>query len=161
MKKKLVAILLGITFLMSSLTAYADEPVQKDYTSYIEEVAADYSICPELIEAICEKESHWNEKAINKAGTCKGLMQINPKWQKARMEKLEITDLYDGEQNIRLGIDYIAELFDTYGDVYAVLMAYNEGTNGPKRYKKGIVSSYAKGIVSRSEELEKEHGKVN
>ena len=135
----------------------------KDYYSwhdYIEETCEPYNVCPELIEAIIEQESDWRPNVYNNG--CWGLMQINPKYHKERMERLGVTDLLDPWDNIRVGVDYIAELFQKYEDVYAVLMFYNAGYSdnyGLRAWEDGRYSDYAVEVSERSAELERKHGK--
>lgn len=131
-----------------------------EHKKYIKEVCAEYSICPETIEAMIEIESEWDASAVSKCGAL-GLMQIIPKWQTARMERLGIDDLMDAEQNILCGVDYLAELCETYGNIEEALMFYNMGYRGVELYEDGIVSKYAEDVLQRSIELENEHRKEN
>lgn len=131
-----------------------------DWEAYTEVVCAERNICPELVQAIIEKESSWNPKAKN--GDCIGLMQINPKYQQERMKKFGVTDLTDPYDNILVGTDYLLELFEKYGDVYAVLQFYNAGYSenyGLKAWEDGRYSKYAIEVSERSAELERFHGK--
>lgn len=165
MKKRIIqAFILGaITvsiFLYSGKVNAAnnDTYIKDEYISYIEEVAADYCICPELIEALIEAES--SGKANAKNGSCKGLMQVNDKCHIQRMKDLGVTDIYDPYGNILVGIDYLAELFEEYEDVGVVLQKYN-GDGIAKLMNKGELSKYADNILKRSQELERVHGKIN
>ena len=131
-----------------------------EWESYTEVVCEERNICPELVQAIIERESSWNPKAKN--GDCIGLMQINPKYQQERMKKFGVTDLTDPYDNILVGTDYLLELFEKYGDVYAVLMFYNAGYSenyGLKAWEDGRYSKYAIEVSERSAELERLHGK--
>ena len=125
----------------------------------IEEVAEIYNICPELIEAIIEVESGFDANAVSPCGAV-GLMQIDPRWHRSRMEALGVNELKDPYSNILVGTDILADLFDEYGDdVYLVLMCYNEGRYGTavQRAEAGEFSNYARKIVERSAELERLH----
>lgn len=153
---------LGILILMIAVSGWtirveAQRNQQEEWQAYIEEIADRYSICPELIEAIIEKESSWNPDAVN--GTCTGLMQISSKWHVDRMNRLNVTDLSDPYDNILVGIDYLSELFGKYEDVGAVLMAYNGDSRLNDYLEDGNLSDYATGILERSAELERMHGK--
>ena len=133
-----------------------------DWEAYTEKVCAERNICPELVQAIIERESSWNPKAKN--GDCIGLMQINPKYQRERLEKFGLTaeDLMDPYNNILVGTDYLLELFEKYGDLYAVLQFYNAGYSenyGLKAWEDGRYSKYAIEVSERSAELERLHGK--
>lgn len=124
-----------------------------------EEISKIYPICPELIQAQIFYESSNRESATSEYGDI-GYMQVNPKWQAGRMENLGVNDLSDGYQNILVGCDLLCELFQKYGEVELVLMAYNEGEEeAVRKYDSGQVSDYARNIMELSEKLERKHGK--
>lgn len=133
---------------------YIDADIQK----IVYEVSAEYNICPELVLAIIETESGGNVYADN--GNCKGLMQIYTSVHKDRIKKLGVTDVYDPEQNIRLGCDTLLELFEKYNDLPAVLMKYNGSKNAVSRSDSGNYTNYCKKVMARSYELEVVHDKA-
>ncbi len=118
------------------------------------EYGKQYEICPEFLMAIIEKESSGNPNAESEG--CKGLMQISVKWHRERMEKLGVTDIFDERCNILVGTDYLSELFKKYGDIKTVLKVYNGDS---RAFEDGYISDYANGILERSAELERLHGK--
>lgn len=130
---------------------------QEELEEYIEYVCESRHICPELVEAMIERESRWNPNAIN--GDCMGLMQISERWHQERMERLGVTDLFDPYDNILVGVDYMAELFERYEDPGMVLMVYNGDSRAKDLQSTGNLSEYAEWILTRSAELEREHGK--
>lgn len=133
---------------------YISEEVQEACIKYGEE----YNICPELLMAMCEKESSGRADAVN--GHCKGLLQINENVHKDRMERLGVTDLYDIESNVKVAADYLLELFEKNEDIYLVLMKYNMGHKKAEQlYEQGKYSKYAVSVTERSMELERIHGK--
>lgn len=114
-------------------------------------------ICPELLTAICWKESRFQPEVVNAAGTCHGLMQINKGCHKERMTKVGASDLYNPEDNIRVGADYLKELFDQYEDVATVLEIYNgdgAAASDPER-----TSGYAQKVINIAQALERAHWK--
>lgn len=135
---------------------YLSEEIQK----IANEVAEEYCICPELVLAIIEAESSGRVDVVNKLG-CTGLMQINPKAHSDRIERLDITDLTDAEQNIRVGCDYLLELFAEFGDLYPVLAAYHGGEYSQtlKDALQGKYSKYVISVSARAEQLERHYGK--
>lgn len=141
-------------FLATLIPLKAEAATVKDY---MVKTAESYNIAPELIEAVIERESMWEEDAVN--GNCIGLMQVNGNIHKDRMWKLGVKDLKDPRGNILVGVDLIAELFAENSDPYYVLMVYNEGYKAIPNYEKGKYSKYATCIIKRSEELEREHKK--
>lgn len=152
----LIAIMLFIPVIQvkAAENTYLSEEIQEACIKNGEE----YNICPELLMAIIEKESRGNPDVEN--GSCKGLMQINIIFQKDRMKRLGVSDLYDQYSNILVGADYLAELFDKYEDPYLVLMVYNMGyRKAISLYNNEQYTNYAVEICERSEELERIHGK--
>lgn len=125
--------------------------VPEDIREYCEAVQDETNVCAELLEAICWKESTFRPKAENQG--CYGLMQISTKWHQERMANLGVTDIYDAKDNIRVGADYLAELFEKHdGDIFEVLMEYNGDMSEG-------VSEYAIEICEVSAALERVHGK--
>ena len=165
MKRKFLMLLLS-TFLCigcvtSSVSAKSSDTWIKDeYVDYVKEICWYYTVSPELVEAIIETESSGNMLAYNGKYGCKGLMQINESVHKKRMKKLGVTNLYYPYDNILVGVDYIAELYDTYGDdTMKILMMYNGQSNAKQRAIDGTFSSYSIKIAKRTRELERVHGK--
>ena len=146
--------LTGTTVNAAGKDTYISKEVQRACIKYGEE----YNICPELLMAMCEKESSGRADAVN--GPCKGLLQVNENVHKERMERLGVTNLYDIDSNVKVAADYLLELFEENEDIYLVLMKYNMGDATAERlYEQGIYSKYAVSITERSEELERIHGK--
>lgn len=112
---------------------------------------AEYNICPELLMAMIEKESSGQQYAKN--GSCKGLLQVSDKWHRKRMDECGVDDIYDKEDNILIACEYLSELFEKYEDVGVVLSIYHGESD---IYS---LSSYTSGILERSAELERLHGK--
>lgn len=165
MKKKILIFALSLSLVFPlTVRAESENVSQSEIEAYTVEIGKKYNICPELIQAIIERESSYDPSATN--GSCIGLMQVSEKWHKDRMKRLGITDLYDPYSNILVGTDYLAELFneaiesDRGDDLYYVLMRYNLKTDtANKRWDNGDYSTYAIEIAERSAELEEEHGK--
>lgn len=164
--KRFISLLIIIPIVMfSSVTTIASEipedtTIKEEYIEYIEDICDKYGMCPELIEAIIESESGGNP---DRRSSCdaRGLMQIIPRYHQDDMYELGITDLFDPYQNIELGVYIISNLAAEYDDLYAVLMAYNEGefSGAVERAEEGKWSEYSKKIVNRTQELERLHGK--
>ena len=164
--KRFISLLIIIPIVMfSSVTTIASEipedtTIKEEYIEYIEDICDKYGMCPELIEAIIESESGGNPDRISSCDA-RGLMQIIPRYHQDDMYELGITDLFDPYQNIELGVYIISNLAAEYDDLYAVLMAYNEGefSGAVERAEEGKWSEYSKKIVNRTQELERLHGK--
>lgn len=160
MQRKMLQFLLPLMIVAGSgMTVHANSiDVPQDVAEISEELGAQYDICPELIQAICFKESSFQTDAEN--GGCVGMMQVSPGWHRDRMDRLGVTDMFDARSNMMVGVDYLAELIGEYEDVSIALMMYN-GDSSVEDVLAGSedVSAYADEILALSEELERENGK--
>lgn len=148
-------VLAVIVLICGSIIAYGaeeDEFVRPDLIPYIEEVAAEYCVSPELIEAMIETESRGISSA--KSGSCIGLMQVSTRWHRDRAARLGV-DMTTDEGNIKTGVDFLMELAAEDDDLFYVLARYN----GQKNAAPGKSNSYAAEILNRANELEVIHGK--
>lgn len=110
-----------------------------------------------LIVAMIEHESGYRYDKTGDDGESVGYMQIMQKWHTQRMQENRCNDLLNPYQNIRVGIDYIAELIEKYGTIQDALAAYNYGEARAKKYlwDNGIyVYGYNEDIMSRMKEIE-------
>lgn len=141
-----------------------DVPLDADLQFHIIRLCDDYHIDPAIVMAMIERESRFKPGAVGDGGESFGLMQINLKYHRERMEKLGVSDLLDPHQNVMVGIDYLAELVLRHEDIEVSLMAYNAGEGGANRYwwRHGIYSNaYSSGVLERSRTFREgmvEHG---
>lgn len=112
----------------------------------------DKNISPALVMAIIERESSCKSACIGDYGNSFGYMQIYKKWHIDRMEKLGVTDLLDGKQNIMVGVDYLLELFQENPNATWVLNAYNGGRAYANRKSD---TDYSVDVLDRSAVLER------
>jgi soluble lytic murein transglycosylase-like protein len=161
MKRKIKIGIMAVIFAMSvfcmNANAQEDCKVPDDVIAISQELGERYNICPELIQAICYRESRFVKDAVN--GDCIGIMQVSAKWHQERMEKLKATDLTDIRQNMNVAVDYLAELIKDGEDMEEALMRYHGERGINQRLKNGEMSSYVESILILSEQLEREHGK--
>lgn len=125
-----------------------DEEMQEWIWNYCN----DKNISPALVMAIIERESSCNSNCVGDYGNSFGYMQIYKKWHIDRMEKLGVTDLLDGKQNIKVGVDYLLELFSENPDATWVLNAYNGGRAYANRKSD---TYYSVDVLDRSAVLER------
>lgn len=138
---------------------YIEQTESQEVIELTEAIAKIYPICPELLQALIFYESSNQRTVISHWGDV-GYMQINPRWNQERMQKLGVTDLEDGYSNILVGADYLCELFKEYEDPALVLMCYNQGEEKALGlYNANQISEYASKILELSEQLEELHGK--
>lgn len=101
------------------------------YAAHIAEASQRFGIPQHWIVAVLRAESAGDVRAISSAGAM-GLMQVMPDtWAGLRVRYSLGRDPYDQRDNILAGTAYLREMFDRYGNVAAMLAAYNAG---PGRY---------------------------
>ncbi|WP_206366229.1 lytic transglycosylase domain-containing protein [Sphingomonas flavalba] len=101
------------------------------YAAHIAEASQRFGIPEHWIRAVLRAESAGNVRAVSMAGAM-GLMQVMPDtWAGLRVRNSLGRDPYDPRDNIIAGTAYLREMFDRYGNVAAMLAAYNAG---PGRY---------------------------
>ena len=125
-----------------------DVPLEADLQLHIINQAESHGIDPAIIMAMAFKESTYRTDAIGDGGNSLGLLQVQPRWHSARMEKLNCPNLLDPYQNVTVAVDYLCELLSRYGSIDKALTAYNRGSYS------GTVTQYAKTVMATAEELE-------
>ena len=126
-----------------------------------------WGICQEagvdyyMVLALIERESGYRYDATGDNGNSKGLMQIYEKFHSERMEEVYATDLYNPFDNLRVGVDFLADIQNRYaGDngAHCVLMVYNMGATGASNlWEDGVYSTaYSRQILQRAEEIRQE-----
>lgn len=135
------------------LTYRVDIPLDAEVQDHIFAMCAERGIDPAVIFAMIYHESTYQADVIGDRGNSFGLMQIQPRWHQARMDKLGVTDLLDAVENVTVGIDYLDELIDYYGgDLTKALVAYNQG------HYRGTVTAYATKVLNEAERIRNTHG---
>ena len=129
-------------------------PLDDDLQEFIVRECGFQGVDPSIIFAMIDRESDFDIDAVGDRGKSFGLMQIQPRWHQARMDKLGVTDLMNPYQNVTVGVDYLAELLDSGKGIEWALMAYNGGMKYANELKAiGMVSDYAGEILATSERL--------
>ncbi|MHB2266764.1 lytic transglycosylase domain-containing protein [Aliihoeflea sp. PC F10.4] len=101
------------------------------HAAHIAEASQRFGIPEHWIAAVLRAESAGDMRAVSSAGAM-GLMQVMPAtWTELRTRHGLGRDPYDPRDNILAGAAYLREMFDRYGNVAAMLAAYNAG---PGRY---------------------------
>lgn len=133
------------------ISATLEEPNEPDFR-YYDHIDFEYEMqellweaceeagCPyELALAVIFRESSY--KNVNgDNGSSVGYMQIQPRWNQARMERLGVSDLSDPLSNFRVGCDLLSELIEKYGSYESALTCYNTGKPGTSRYAERVLS---------------------
>jgi soluble lytic murein transglycosylase-like protein len=101
------------------------------YADHVADAAWRFGIPERWIWAVMRVESNGDVRAVSTAGAM-GLMQIMPgTWAGLRTRHRLGSDPFDPRDNILAGAAYLRAMHDRYGNVTAMLAAYNAG---PGRY---------------------------
>jgi len=142
-------------------TIQYEDGIPDDIRFYCEDVGEQFDICPELLEAIAYNESRFIPTVSN--GKHYGLMQVNVNVHAKRIEAYGYTpdEMFEAYPNLVVAADYLAELFETYGDENPIVLSiYSGNWKAVEKYKEyGFISSYVDDILTRSAEYERLHGK--
>ncbi|REG39517.1 lytic transglycosylase domain-containing protein [Paracoccus versutus] len=146
--RRIAALLLsGLTFVAlpaAGLLAQTVPPVVQEtrdpFASHVAEASLRFGIPPHWIRAVRQVESRGNPQAVSSKGAM-GLMQVVPEtWAALRARHALGSDPFDPRDNIFAGAAYLREMHDRYGNVAAMLAAYNAG---PGRYDEHLASGRA------------------
>jgi hypothetical protein len=126
-------------------------PLDYDLQLYIIQTCEELNIDAGVVMAMIFYESSYQADAIGDGGNSLGLMQIQERWHKERMERLDVTNLLHPYQNVTVGIDFLAELVnECNGDIEKALICYNTGRAGAEEhfFQHGIYSnSYSQKVT--------------
>lgn len=132
-----------------------------EYRVYVEKYAKLNSLENEIVWALIRQESSFKNKATSPAGAM-GLMQLmTPTAQEVsnriRISPLKIPeDVYDPENNIRMGASYLAQMIRAFdGHLPFALAAYNVGIGNMRRWMR-LRDSLEKGSLSKSSNFRNE-----
>lgn len=104
------------------------------YAAHVADAARRFGIPERWIWAVMHVESRGNSRAVSHAGAM-GLMQIMPAtWASLRARHGLGSDPYDVRDNIMAGAAYLRAMHDRYGNVVAMLAAYNAGPGRTDEY---------------------------
>ena len=136
---------------------YFDVPLSYELQDHIFNLCEEYGIAPEVIVAMIERESNYDDGAVGDNGESVGLMQIQEHNHYDRIERLGVTNLGDPFENVEVGIDFFAQCITRNGgNVEMALMAYNAGQNGAETnyFSKGIYSNaYSQKVLEKAKIL--------
>lgn len=127
-------------------TRYA-VPLDEDLQRYIEDLCREYEVPANVVMAVIEVESNYDPLCVGDEGHSYGLMQVWEECHHERCKRLNAYNLLDAKQNVRVGIDILAELIEHFeGDVEMALSFYN-GAGGV------VPNTYAHIVMTRAEQL--------
>ena len=125
-----------------------DPILAKEIATAIEKYSNQYNFPPELIICLIEKESSFRPMAVSKAG-CEGLLQINRKFHKEKLKKLNIKgdQIFHIDNNINVGVMILREYYNKTKTISGALRKYL-GINS-KEYQLDILASFADLIIKK------------
>lgn len=141
-----------IAIMSNSLLAF-------DHLEYVETFSQQYEVPIEIVLAVIEQESSFNPLAVNynRNGSMDiGLMQINTKSMPHFQQVFEQKGIYSLDatsprDNIWMGVAYLAELYETFGNWYDAITAYNAGPTRTRNGRAPEVSlRYAERVLFRA-----------
>ncbi|WP_374605418.1 lytic transglycosylase domain-containing protein [Arenimonas sp.] len=107
------------------------------YAGEVKAAASEFGVEEAIVRAIIHAESAFRPNAVSHAGA-QGLMQLIP----ATASRFGVADVFQPEQNIRGGVQYLAWLLKRYnGDLTLAAAGYNAGEGAVDRH--GGVPPYA------------------
>ncbi len=104
----------------------------------IKQEAKRYGIDPYMAAGLIRQESVFNPNAISRVGA-RGLMQLMPATgrlvaKRAGTGSISTADLYTPAINIKLGMNYLAQMLGQFGRIEYAAAAYNAGPGRAKRW---------------------------
>lgn len=138
-------------------TVETSQVAAQPYAPLVAEAARRHEVEPALLHAVITAESAYNPKAVSPKGAA-GLMQLMP----ATARRLGVANVYDPDQNIQGGAQYLKELLQRFdNDLSLTLAAYNAGENAVARYGNRIPPyRETQGYVTRVLGLYRKYGKL-
>lgn len=133
-------------------------PLDQELQDYIVETCREYEVSPCYVFAIIGVETQGTYDPKTKGDYFDGkyhsfgLMQIYASEHTKRCLRLNAINLLDPYQNVRVGIDFFAELMDERKGIEWALMAYNAGQTRADEYVRlGILTDYARCVKCNAE----------
>jgi transglycosylase, SLT family len=130
--KYIIPIILAVIVFMffklygGELFANFNHPIR--YEKYVDKYCKLYKVDRNLVYAIIKTESKFYPFAKSRTNS-KGLMQISDETFEHAKKAIEIRtdDIYNKEENIKVGVWYLSYLFNRFKDERYVIIAYNAG----------------------------------
>lgn len=132
---------------------YYDIPLDHEYQDYIRKECESANVNMELVLAVMQVESSFDSSEVSQTNDY-GIMQINECNHTYLKERLGIVDFLDPYNSAKAGI-YMLSKLNWCENESQMLMCYNMGTTGAKRYwNDGIYeSNYSRKVLQAKEEI--------
>ncbi|HZR82318.1 MAG TPA: transglycosylase SLT domain-containing protein [Candidatus Binatia bacterium] len=119
---------------------------------------------PFFVQALVEVESTCTPTARSSRGAV-GLTQIQAETARALAREVGLAwrgahTLLEPELNLRLGLLYLSQLYDKFGDIHVAMAAYNVGPARAGRLSRASARrfAYVRKVLARYEDLLDDHG---
>jgi hypothetical protein len=100
------------------------------FGQFIQSASKRFNVDADLISSVIAVESNFNPKAVSRRNA-RGLMQLIP----GTASHLGVHNIFDPQENINGGTQYLAELLHRYdNDLILALAAYNAGPQRVQKY---------------------------
>lgn len=97
----------------------------EQYSKLITTICERHGVAPQLVKAVIQVESNYNDRAISHVGAS-GLMQLMP----ATAARYGVVSIFEPDQNIEGGVRYLKDLLKLFNsDLRLTIAAYNAGEN--------------------------------
>lgn len=97
----------------------------EQYSMLISTICERHGVAPQLVKAVIQVESNYNDRAISHVGAS-GLMQLMP----ATAARYGVVSIFEPAQNIEGGVRYLKDLLQLFNsDLRLTVAAYNAGEN--------------------------------
>jgi soluble lytic murein transglycosylase-like protein len=128
--RKVACLAIGALCWGAFLFSGPEKEVKKLYDPLVQQAAAKHGVPAELIHAIIQAESDYDNFALSDKGAM-GLMQLMPE----TAAQYGVRNVFDAAQNIEGGTKYLKDLMNLYGRrTDLVLAAYNAGQEAVRKY---------------------------
>jgi soluble lytic murein transglycosylase-like protein len=115
----------------TSVAPAAHPESREDLEDMVRRISREHGIDPRLADALVQVESAYDPYAVSRKGA-QGLMQLMPD----TADRLDVSDPFDPEQNVRGGMREFARLVNRYSGNFALaLAAYNAGEGAVEQYR--------------------------
>ena len=117
-------------------------PLSRDEQELLWDACEEFGVPYALALGLIETETNFRN-ITGDNGNSSGYMQIQRRFHGDRMDRLGVTDLMDPGGNFRVGLDFLTEQYNKYGDWGIALTVYNNGSYP------GYITNYANVVLTR------------
>ncbi|MCB4204909.1 lytic transglycosylase domain-containing protein [Deferribacterales bacterium Es71-Z0220] len=121
-KTRTTSVFLLVKYILTDIGIIIRKTSKDEIDKIIDKTAIKYGVDPELVKAVIEVESKYNEFAISRTGAI-GLMQVMP----ATFFEMGFTRPFNYMENIEAGTKYLSIQLKRFNDLQLALSAYNAG----------------------------------